>query len=148
MLRRLGDDIDFPSAAPDREQLGGGRQIVVPEIVMDDLPVPESLSGARVQRQEAVPKQVLAVPVRSVEVVSGRPGGNERDSALLVDRHLTPVVHAARGRQRFRGPRIRAKFTPARDRVENPFQLPGDDVEGVDVSGRGTRRTPRSPAGA
>jgi hypothetical protein len=55
------------------------------------------------------------VPVRAIEVVTGRTSGNEGDAALVIDGHLTPVVHASsRGRQIYldgRKPRADAQPT-------------------------------------
>src|SRR5690606_5488850 len=95
VLRRLRDDVDASAVSFDRQKLWGLRQVVVPEIVMHQLLVPEPLAGAGVQRDERIAEQVVARTIAAEEVVARAAERDEDDAVLLVDGHLAPVVHAA-----------------------------------------------------
>ena len=58
---------------------GGGRQIVIPEIVMHDLEVPLHLSGFGIERDDGIAEQIRARAVAAVVVIrSGRIVGRVR----------------------------------------------------------------------
>ena len=88
----------------DGQELGRGRVVVVPDVVVDHLEMPEPLAGAGVEGEQAVAEEVGALPVGAVEVVF-RTGGREvDDAALFVDRELAqtlapPTVFQASGGQ-------------------------------------------------
>ena len=88
MLARLRHDVDIAAVVPDRQQLRRGRQVVVPQVVMHGLEVPDPLAGLRVERDHAVGIEVRAMTVAAVEVVARRPGRDEDDAACLVDGEL------------------------------------------------------------
>ena len=52
--------IDAPPVVRDREQRRRSRQVQIPQIVVDDLVVPEALAGVRVERDDRVGEQVRA----------------------------------------------------------------------------------------
>src|SRR5688572_33425564 len=85
-LRTLGDGIDPAPTVRDREQRGRGRQIHVPEIVMDELLMPDPASGIRVQGNDAIGKEILTIPLTTPEVRAGGFGGVENNSSLRVER--------------------------------------------------------------
>ena len=60
LLRDLDDSLDRPAVNGDVGEHGRGRQIVVPEIVMDELVVPDALARQAVDGDEAVAEQVVA----------------------------------------------------------------------------------------
>ena len=68
------------------EQFRRYREIVVPQIVMDHLEVPQALAGARIQRQQRIGKQVVAFTVAAVEIVARCPQRKICDAAFLIDR--------------------------------------------------------------
>ena len=43
------------------EQLGAGGEVVIPEIVVDGLKMPEAFAGARIEREKAVAEEIGAV---------------------------------------------------------------------------------------
>src|SRR5260370_36845180 len=77
------------------EQLRRYREIVVPQIVMDGLEVPQALARARIQRQQRIAKQVVPFAVASVEIVARGPQREICDTPFLVNRLLATVVKAA-----------------------------------------------------
>ena len=60
------------AVAPDGRELRRRRVVVVPQIVVHHLEVPQPFSGARVQRQQRRAEQIGAVPIGAVEVVGRR----------------------------------------------------------------------------
>jgi hypothetical protein len=54
MLRRLNHHVHVLAVVLHGQQFGSSRQIVVPQIVMDRLEMPQPLSGARVQRDDRI----------------------------------------------------------------------------------------------
>src|SRR4051794_38376033 len=103
---------------------------------MDGLKVPKALSGASIDGDEAIGKQVGARPVSAVEIVSRRAGRNVHDPALLIDAHFTPVVHSADILPRIRRPRVITELTGMRDGMERPREFSGQDVVRADIPGR------------
>ncbi len=114
LLRRLRDDVPAAPVVSNRQELGSDRQIVVPDIVVDDLIVPEALAGPRIERDQAVREQILTGPVAAVEVEPSGPERHVRDAARLVDRQLAPVVDAAMAGARVFRPRVRAGIAVCR----------------------------------
>jgi hypothetical protein len=64
----------------DGHQLGSVGQVVVPQVVVNDLEVPQPLAGARVEREQRVAEQVVARPVAAVEIEPRRSGRDEGDA--------------------------------------------------------------------
>src|SRR5262249_34835956 len=91
----LRHDVDIAAVVAGGQELGCPRGIVGPQIMMDGLEVPEALSGAGIERHQAVAEQVVAMPIATVEV---EPRGAKRhvdDAASLIDRQFAPVVDTA-----------------------------------------------------
>ena len=65
----LGHDVDRSSVAPDGRELRGGDVVVVPQIVVHHLEVPQPLPRARVQCQQRRAEQIGAMTIGAVEVV-------------------------------------------------------------------------------
>src|SRR5690606_1635046 len=110
LLARLRDDVDLAAVAADGEQLRRLWEIEVPEIVMNRLEVPEPLTGPGIEGENAVAEQIVAVAIRTVEVVARGARRHEHDAALDVDGRLAPVVHAAESVRGVVRPRIRAEL--------------------------------------
>ena len=66
-------------------QLRRRRVVVIPQVVMDHLKMPQAFAGACIQREQAIAEEIGAGPVRAVEVERGGAGGEVGDAALLVD---------------------------------------------------------------
>ena len=135
-LARMGHDIDFLAVVPDADELRRGDVVEIPEIVMHGLEVPQALAGLHVERQQAVGKEVLAGAIAAIEVGGGRPGRDVHDPALLVDRHLPPVVGAADVLVAVGRIGVVAELARPRDDVELPQQLASQHVVRADVAWR------------
>jgi len=70
---------------PHGQKLRGGGQIVIPQIVMDGLEKPQSLSGFCIQRDNAVPVEIVARTIAAVEIISSRAEWNEGDASFFID---------------------------------------------------------------
>src|SRR3954471_8303264 len=101
---------------------------------MDRLKVPQPLSCTRVQSEQAVPEQVRALPVRSIQVEGWRPGRRVKDRALFVERHLTPYVRPAGIPVRVLRPRLIAELARPGNRVKRPHHASGLDVIRPDIA--------------
>ena len=102
-------------------------------LVCSGLEVPQTLSGTRVERDDAVAEEVVAVPVAAVKVVARSTGRNEDDAALGVHRRLTPIVYAAECVLGVVRPRVSAELAGPRHGMEDPYELACAHVVGVDV---------------
>src|SRR5690606_36278708 len=100
---------------------------------MHELLMPKILARARVERDERVREEVVALAVAAEEVVSRRAERNECDAVLGVDRELAPVVDAAAGLIVILGPGVVADFARTRNALEGPDVLARHDVVGVHV---------------
>ena len=94
-LRRLRDDVDVAPVLTKRQQLRRLREVVVPQIVVHELLMPEPLAGARVERDQTVAEQVVSRPIPAIEIEARGAEGNKRDSVLRIDGQFAPVVNAA-----------------------------------------------------
>src|SRR5439155_17323167 len=82
-LGGLRDDVELLAVVPHGEQLRRGRQIVIPEIVVDDLEMPEALAGAEVEGEKRIAEQVRSDTVRAVKIVRRTAEREVADGALL-----------------------------------------------------------------
>src|SRR5207248_613642 len=72
---RHGRDI-FPLAAHG-DQIGRRRDIVVPDVMVDHLVVPQKLTRAGIKGHQGIPEKTLTLSVRGIKIVRGRPDGEE-----------------------------------------------------------------------
>src|SRR5262249_50431239 len=82
----LGYHVDVAALVANGQQLGRGGGVVVPDIMVDHLKMPQAFAGAGIESQQAVGEQVRAFAIRAVEIVLGARGGRVEDTARLVDR--------------------------------------------------------------
>jgi hypothetical protein len=68
--------------------------------VADELEMPESLAGAGIERNQRIGKQVIADPIRTVEIRRRRSSWGIDDAASFVEGHARPTVRAAVDRPR------------------------------------------------
>ena len=125
----------------------GGRagKVAVPQIVVHHLVVPNALTGSGIERNDAIGEKVRAQALAAVEIEGRGARGNKYPPALLVERHSTPIVGAARGAPRVTLPRVIAELSGAGKSVKDPRHHTRADVESANVArcGRapGLRRT-------
>ena len=98
--------------------------------------MPQPLSGARVEREQAVAEQIVALAIAAVEIVRRRSGRQKDDAVLLVEREIAPRVRAARVPEGVLRPRFVSVFTGTRNRMERPHELSGEHVVRADISWR------------
>ena len=139
-LGDLGHHVAPPAVVDDGEQVGGRREVAVPDVVVHGLEVPDALAGRGVEGEQGVGEEVGAHAVAAVEVGGGRAGGDENEAPLVVHRHARPVVGGADAEPGVGRPGVVAELAGMRDGVEDPPHLAGAHVEGADVPGGGGAR--------
>ena len=133
-LGNLCDRVDARGMPGQRNEIGRGREIAVPEVVMHGLEMPQTLPGRRIECDERVREQVGAGAGATVEVRCRRTRGDEHDAPPLIDRHPCPRVRAARRAPGLGRPAVVAELPGARDRVERPPDRTRQDVVGANVA--------------
>ena len=135
VLGALRDGVDFFSAVGDGEEQRRARQILVEQIVVDHLEVPEALAGGGVERDEGVGEKIFPVALGTIEVGLGRLRRDVNDAAFLVERLARPR-HDAGGRlPGVGGPGVVAEFAGAWNQVENPAARTGAHIEAAHGAG-------------
>ena len=89
-LRDQRDAGNRAAVAPHVDERRRRGQIVVPDVVMHELLIPLDLAGVRVDREQAVAVQVVAVMRTAVVVVADFLDRHEEQPALDVDREVCP----------------------------------------------------------
>ena len=70
-LRDLSHRGNFAAIPPHIDEHGLRRQIVIPDIVVHGLEVPNQFAGGRVQRDQTIGEQVLTFTVGAIKIVRG-----------------------------------------------------------------------------
>lgn len=135
VLGALGDGVDFFAAVRDGEQDRGARQVLVEEVVVNDLIVPEAFSGGRVEGDEGVGEEILAKAVGAVKIRFGGFRGHVDNSTGLVERLAGPRHRSGGGFIGVSRPGIVADFAWARNEVKNPAAGAGAHIKGADGAG-------------
>ena len=133
-LPHLDDGFDRPSVDIDVDQDRMHRHVVVPDVVVNELLVPDHLAGLDIQADERVGIQVGAGTMAAVSVVGRRFGGEVHVSQLVIGRERTPHADVAGVVRRSVQPGLVAGLAFARDGVEDPELLAGANVERQDVA--------------
>ena len=90
--RRLRHRVHYLAIMAHCYELRGGGGIVIPQVVMDHLEMPEAFSRACIESQQRITEQVRTGAIRAVKVIF-RAGGRYIDNAaLLIDRHIAPDI--------------------------------------------------------
>src|SRR5689334_12181421 len=108
--------------------------------------MPDAFAGTGIQSQQAVGEQVGARPVRAVEIIRSRPGGEVGDSSLFVDGDLAPRVGGSGVLPGVFAPRVITELTRMGNGVKLPHDRAGDYVEGAQISRRREKTLARSRA--
>ncbi len=134
LLRHLDDRPDPPAVDGDVPKNRRRRVVVVEEIVMDRLKMPDAPAGHRVQADDAARVQVVAGAVAAVHVV-GRARRRQVDvPELVVGGHRRPDIAGTDVAQRVALPRLRRGIVFGRDRAEAPAQAAGAHIEGAHLA--------------
>ena len=131
-LRDLRDRRDRLAVLHDVDQRRRGAQIVVPDVVVHELPVPLQLAGRRVERDDGVPYRLSPCGRRRSSRWSGIELGRKTmprwASSVRNPQTLVPPGDSSSCRL----PRSRGPARRARRQVERPEQLAGPGVPGAD----------------
>ena len=147
LLRDLHHDVLPSSSGPAPSEHGLRGQVVVPEIVVRRLEMPLAFARADIQGDDAIAEEILAGPVGAVEVVGGRPSGDEQQAAFGVQAHAGPVVGAAGMLPALFAPGFVAELARMGNGVEDPPPFAGADIEAANVP-RGGRGRPLAAGAA
>src|SRR5439155_3754278 len=91
----LGDSFDFLAINLHFADDGRTGSVMVPQVVMNRLEMPEALAGAGVQGEGAVGKKVVAFSISAPEIGGNRAGTAEEDAVFRVERKSTPRIGGA-----------------------------------------------------
>ena len=114
---------------------GRRGEVVVPEIVVDGLEVPDAPSARGVERDHRIAEQIRARAVAAVEVGARRGDGQEQPAAREVGGDRRPHVRGAR-ESGVAFPGLATDLALVRNRVERPAQRARAHVERAHVAGR------------
>src|SRR5207244_7252910 len=121
-LGELRDRVDHSAVTTARCQVRRWRQVPIPDVVADELEMPNALAGPRLERDEGVGEQVVSRAVSPIVVVGRRARGYEHQAALDVERHPGPVIGSAGIRPRAVRPRLVPELAGAGNRMEGPAE--------------------------
>ena len=119
-LRDLRDCVDARWMACQCDQVGRGRKIAVPQVVMHGLEMPQPLPRPGVEGKERIREEVGAEPRAAVEVGRRRSGRDVDNAATHVEGHAGPRVGTACRLPGGGGPGLVAEFSGVRDRMKCP----------------------------
>src|SRR5262249_61549411 len=125
--------LDAAAAHGDVAEDGGAHVVVLAQVVVNDLEVPDALAGLRVEGDERVRVQVRARPPSTVLRGGGRRQRNVHVAELFVCRHRIPRADVTRHLPRFVAPRVGTGLAGLRHDVKGPQQLARLRVEAAHV---------------
>ena len=133
LLGQLHHGLDLAAVDGDVHQDRRDVVVVVPQIVMHGLEVPDHLAGLGADTDDAVRIEVVAGPVSAVHVVAGSPGRQVDEPELLVGAHHRPDVGHPRVFPRVIQPGLDAGLPCARNRIPGPAQRARTHVVGAHI---------------
>ena len=90
LLRDLSDDLPWPAIDADIEEHWSRSGVPIPNVVMDELIVPDAPAGFRVETNDAVGEKIVAVPVAAVIVAGWCFDGKVDIAQLEIGAHRRP----------------------------------------------------------
>ena len=124
LFRELNDRLDWPAANVDIHEDRVRGHVVIPDIVVNELPVPDDLSCFDVDAHQRIRKQVGARTIASVHVVGGRLNREIDITQCRVDGVRPPHPGVPRVFGGVVQPRFVAGLSLSRNRMNDPFLLP------------------------
>src|SRR4029077_3639417 len=94
----LGQGLDSPPANPadsDIAEHGSGRQIIVPETMVNALKMPDALACLRIQADQALGEEIVAETVPSVPVIGRSPRWNVDITEFIIGAKQCPGICVA-----------------------------------------------------
>ncbi len=135
-LRRLCNDIDHLPVVLHSEKLRRSRRVIIPEIVMHQLVMPQTLARARIERQQTIAIEIRAQTIAAPEIICRRTDRKICDAALFVDGKLAPDIRPACGLVSVFRPCVVTEFARIRDRVKGPHEFAAHYVVSADIARR------------
>src|SRR5262245_8337310 len=102
--------------------------------------MPDALSSARVESEDAVGEEIVTVPRHAVKIKRRRTRCGEHHAGLYIDSYASPSVSAAGKLVCVRGPGVVTEFAGFRNRMKDPAHFPRIHIEGADMAGRAGQR--------
>ena len=93
-------------------RIGAAGKIVVPQVVMDDLVVPDAFARRAVHGDESVAEQIVAQTMSAIHVIGRTRQRKIREPQFLVGADQRPEIRLAGSRSRTRFPRCRCRTRP------------------------------------
>jgi hypothetical protein len=146
-LRHLRDRGNFLAANGDVDEHRWRRQIVIPDVVMERLEVPNTLACIRIETHETVGEEVIPVAVAAVEIAGWRLDGQIDVTVLRVRSEWRPHARVAAVLRAPVEPGVVAELTRLGNGVERPLERPGAQVIGANESRDGLFRRRRTACG-
>jgi hypothetical protein len=134
LFRELYDGLHGPAVHRHVEQDRRRGVVPVPDIVPNELSMPDALARPHVDGNQAVAEQVVAVALAAVHVARRTFDGQIDEAELRIGGHRTPHAGVTRvlGRAR-REPRVVTELAFLRDRMERPQELARARVESAHI---------------
>src|SRR5690606_38489893 len=138
-LRDLRGGIDSAPLVHDGHQVGWGRRIAIPQIMVYEMKMPDPLTRFGIERKERIAEQVHAHAIASVEVGCRWPRRDVHEAPLRIETPAGPGIRPTHIRPGVIGPCLIAVLARLRNRMEYPFQVARSYVEGTNVARRRIR---------
>ena len=131
----LSDSFDFSAVDRDIDQGRGSGDVPIPNVVMDELVIPDHFAGTGVEADEAIGEEIVACASAAVEIAGGHFDGEINEAEFLIAAERRPGARVAGVFPRIVIPRFVASFAVLRDGVERPEFFSCADVEAANVAG-------------
>src|SRR5439155_2161211 len=118
----------------DIEQVRRRGGIVIPQVVMNELIVPDSFPGLRVKTEKRIREQIVAEPMPSVIVGRGRVQRDVDVPQFLIGTVNRPATDLSRVRPRVPLPGLVAELPRPRNGIERPFELSRARIPGARIA--------------
>ena len=122
------------------EQQRRSLQVVVPDVVVNDLEVPQVAAGASVGGDERAAEEIVAVAIAAVAVEGGSGERHVEDAALGVDGHEAPDVDAGAPLGAVALPGVGKALARARHAMKRPHERAGARIPRPHVARGAARR--------
>ena len=128
MLCRLHDDGCFHTIDIDVEQHGRSGRVVIPDVVVDELVMPDTFTGFDVQRDQAGTVKIVAGAKAAVIIDRNAVRRDVDDATFLIGRHWRPGGDVAGVLPGIVFPGVVAKFAGPRNDMKLPQEFAGPGV--------------------
>src|SRR5215471_14707425 len=113
-----------------RRRLG----VVIPDVVMHELEMPEILAGGRIDRDYRGGEQIVTGAIGADAVVVRGAERHVENATLDIERYVTPDIDAGAVLRTVPAPAVVAEFPRPRHGVERPHQLAGPRIPGARIA--------------